>query len=590
MTTHTPTAYEGLLSLDMLQIATDVVDTSGVVEQLAEWDSADRAGRGLGGRPAHIPVRAALILFILPALLGKPMYVREASEILRFRLAGKAWNALDIDFRKWDSHTAPTWYDRLWRTLRYRVRDVIDPFPETPHWRRLSKEEYAELEASRDPEFVASRHARTSIFMSMLALASAKVLNENMFDGWDGDIAIDGTPIEVTGYGRTEKSRRVPSTPEAGWYLRTGDHKGDGVSGVEHIKKSAWAFEATAVVAVGGEFGTTLPAPVVGLSMDRPGYKPGYNARAALAHLERTNLPRRYAVTDMAYYPLSKAEHYQIPMREHGWKLVGEVPNRTEAKGVSATYRGVTLVDGTGYCPAIAKRKDLLDPKGEFDKGNITEEQFALALEQRKRLQLDIKEVEKDGTVRFSCPALSGKVACPLRKNDEQAKKNAARKGAAGNPALPLSVRQVPSKKSCGDVCRQKSVSVAVNDPDATRFNKYHQQGPAAYTDEWKALYKVYRARNEAANAFIKGESHIGTGDRTKKAMRGFTGIALRTALAVVASNVRLYVNYLKRLRDGLITPPPTNPGGGKPRKKQAVDFISIAGPNAPPNPGREIA
>lgn len=590
MTTQNPATYEGTISLDMLKIATDVVDTSGVVEQLAEWDSADRAGRGLGGRPAHIPVRAALILFILPALLGKPMFVRESSEILRYRLDGKAWNALDIDLRKWDSRTATTWYDRLWRTLRYRVRDVIDPFPETPHWRRLSKEEYAELEASRDPEFVASRHARTSIFMSMLALASAKVRNENMFDGWDGDIAIDGTPIEVTGYGRTARSRREPSTPEAGWYIRNGDHKGDGVSGVENIKKSAWAFEATAVVAVGGEFGKSLPAPVVGLSLDRPGYKPGYNARVALAHLERTNLPRRYAVTDMAYYPLSKAEHYQIPMREKGWKLVGEVPNRAETKGVSAAYRGVTLVDGTGYCPAISKRKDLLDPKGEFDKGHITEEQFAQALEQRKRLQLDIKEVEKDGTVRFSCPALSGKVACPLRKNDEQAKKNAARKGAAGNPALPLSARQVPSQKSCGDVCRQKSVSVGVNDPDATRFNKYHQQGPAAYTEEWRALYKPSRARNEAANAFIKGESHIGTGDRTKKAMRGFTGVALRTALAVVASNVRLYINYQRRLRDGLITPPPTNPGGGKPWKKQAVDFIDIAGPNAPPQPGHTAA
>ncbi|MDK8889993.1 hypothetical protein [Corynebacterium macclintockiae] len=105
---------------------------------------------------------------------------------------------------------------------------------------------------------------------------------------------------------------------------------------MKHVKKSAWAFEATAVVAVGGEFGKTLSVPVVGLSMDRPGYKPGYNARAALAHLERTNLPRRYAVTDMAYYPLSKAEHYQIPMRERGWKLVGEVLNRSEAKGVFA--------------------------------------------------------------------------------------------------------------------------------------------------------------------------------------------------------------------------------------------------------------
>lgn len=466
---------------------------------------------------------------------------------------------------------------------------MIDPFPETPHWRRLNKDDYARLEASRDPEYVDSRRARTSLFMSRLALASARVIDDNMFAGWDGDIAIDGTPIEVTGYGMTKRSRRAPSTPEAGWYIRTGDHKGDGVSGVENIKKSAWGFESTLAVAVGGEFGTSRPAPVVGLSLDRPGYKPGYNARAALAHLEETNLPRRFAVTDMAYYPQSKAEHYQIPMREHGWKLVGEVPNRTEAKGISAAYRGVTLVDGTGYCPAIPKRKDLLDPKGELDKGNITEEQFDLAIAQRKQLQLDIKEVEKDGTVRFSCPALSGKVACPLRKHDAQAKKQAAKKGAAGNPALPLSVRQVPSKKTCGDLCRQKSVSIAVNDPDAVRFNKYHQQGPAAYTDEWKALYKVYRARNEGANAIFKAESGIGLGDRTKKGMRGFTGVALRTALAVVVANVRLVINSMKRQRDnqGPTTP---GPGGRPPGKKHAVDFTELAGPNAPPRPGHTAA
>jgi len=572
-----------------VDIATRVVDTSGVVDLLHEWDSADRVGRGRGGRPAHVSVRTALILFVLPALLGKHIFVQESTEILRFRLPGKAWEKTGLDLALFDTRQDKAWYDRVWRTLRFRVRDVIDPFPETPHWRRLSKAEYDDLVANRDPDFVASRHAWTSIFMSRLALASATVLNENLFDGWDGDIAIDGTPIEVTGYGKTERSSRMPSTPEAGWYVRVGDHKGDGVKGVESIKKSAWAFEATAVVAVGGQFGNGLPAPVVGLSMDRPGYKPGYNARAVLAALEGTNLPRRYAVTDMAYYPQARVETYQIPMREQGWKLVGEVPNKTESKGVSAAYRGAVLVDGTAYCPAIAKRKDLLDPKSEFEKGEITEQQFSLAVEQRKRFQLDVKEVGRDGNVRFSCPALSGKVICPLRKNDEQAKKNAAKKGSAGTPALPLAVKQIPKASACGDVCKQKTVTVGLNDPDAVRFNKYHQQGPAAYTDEWKALYKVYRARNEGANAIVKAESGIGIGDRTKKGIRGFTGVALRTALAVVVANVRLYVNYLKRERDGLNSAPP-NPGGRKPRKKQAIDFVDLAGANAPPKPGQVVA
>lgn len=150
-------------------------------------------------------------------------------------------------------------------------------------------------------------------------------------------------------------------------------------------------------------------------------------------------------------------------------------------------------------------------------------------------------------------------------------------------------MKQIPKASACGDVCKQKTVTVGLNDPDAVRFNKYHQQGPAAYTDEWKALYKVYRARNEGANAIVKAESGIGIGDRTKKGIRGFTGVALRTALAVVVANVRLYVNYLKRERDGLNSPPP-NPGGRKPRKKQAIDFVDLAGANAPPKPGQVVA
>lgn len=126
-------------------------------------------------------------------------------------------------------------------------------------------------------------------------------------------------------------------------------------------------------------------------------------------------------------------------------------------------------------------------------------------------------------------------------------------------------------------------------DPDAVRFNKYHQQGPPVYTEDWRSLYKVYRARNEGANAIIKAESGIGIGDRTKKGIRGFTGVAIRTAFAVVVANVRLYVNHLKRLRDGELPEPP-NPGGRPPRKKPATDFVDLAGPNAPPKPHHKAA
>lgn len=200
-----------------------------------------------------------------------------------------------------------------------------------------------------------------------------------------------------------------------------------------------------------------------------------------------------------------------------------------------------------------------------------------------------MKEVTKNGDVRLTCPALSGKVTCPLRAGDKQAMNAAAKKGAAGRPSLPITPKHAPKKQACGDVCKKKSVTIALSDPDAVRFNKYHQQGPPAYTEDWRSLYKVYRARNEGANAIIKAESGIGIGDRTKKGIRGFTGVAIRTACAVVVANVRLYVNHLKRLRDSELPEPP-NPGGRPPRKKLATDFVDLAGPNAPPKPHHKAA
>ncbi|MCK7660051.1 hypothetical protein [Corynebacterium antarcticum] len=426
---------EGDIPVDYLTIAAKVVDTSGVVEMLAEWQKNDREGQEKhpGGGPAKIEVGTALNLFVLPALLGKSMFVSESCKIMRDRLPGKAWQQAGLDLALFKDRRDLHLYDCLWRTLRRNVRDVIDPYPETLHGRRLTKDEYAELEGSRDPEFVRSRHARSALFMSRLAFASAMVMQDNVFTDWPGDIAIDATAIEVTGYSNSKRSHRVPTTPEAGWYIRDGDHKGDGLNGVEGIKKSAWAFEATVVVALGGRFANGLPAPVVGLYLDRPGYAPAYNARAALAVLEATDLPRRYAITDMAYYPGAKPENYQIPMHKQGWKLVGDIPDRPGVKEIAATHRGAVIVDGHAFCPAIKHRPDLLDPKGALDRGDITEAEFKDRIEQRRVLQLTVKETGNDGSVRFACPALSGKVTCPLRARDAQTRKKATAKAGPGH-------------------------------------------------------------------------------------------------------------------------------------------------------------
>ncbi|MFR9950022.1 hypothetical protein ACL1HZ_13580 [Corynebacterium striatum] len=64
---------EGPVSLEYVSLAARIVDTSGVLDMLADWDRIDNPQRYRGGRKAHVSKRSALILLVLLGLLGKPL-------------------------------------------------------------------------------------------------------------------------------------------------------------------------------------------------------------------------------------------------------------------------------------------------------------------------------------------------------------------------------------------------------------------------------------------------------------------------------------------------------------------------------------
>ena len=171
---------EGFVPLDLVKRAAMIVDLSGAVSQLEDWIAADRAGvkKHAGGRPPYVSIRAALILIVLIGMLGKPLYVTNAAEIVRFRLHGKAWQVVGLDTAQYENRHATQWYDRIWRTIRHKVREPLDPFPETSIYKRLTQEAYEAIKNSRDPDYVKTRKARGSIFSSLLAFASARQMGD----------------------------------------------------------------------------------------------------------------------------------------------------------------------------------------------------------------------------------------------------------------------------------------------------------------------------------------------------------------------------------------------------------------------------
>lgn len=434
---------QGPISLDLITTAARVVDTSGVIEILESWDKGDNPNRYRGGRPARVTVRSALILLIVAGLDDKPLNITEAVEILRYRLDGKAWAAAGLDPKSFTDRRNPQWYSRIYRTIRNKIRALIDPYPETKKGRRYAKDVFAALKATRSPALIEQRKKRIAIFDSALALGSARLAGDDVFKQHTGDYASDATMHPTSTTMPRSGDKLTSSEPDAGFYVREGNHNPAENKGAAKVKHG---FEPSLAVAVGGAFGESVPNLIVGVSVDKPGHRPGQNAVQAAAMLERVGFPRRYMIGDMAYSPGSKPENYQAPMRKNGWKIVGDIPNKEEARGIAATYEGMVLSDGKMHCPALLTLQQAHDPVADYRQGKIDEAEFRRLMALRERLEMRVHSVEEDGSVRVACPALDGRVSCPLRRSDLNAKKAGMKKVSGGKAPLPLSPKQTPKK------------------------------------------------------------------------------------------------------------------------------------------------
>lgn len=125
---------------------------------------------------------------------------------------------------------------------------------------------------------------------------------------------------------------------------------------------------------------------------------------------------------------------------------MGDIPNKEEARGIAATYEGMVLSDGKMHCPALLTLQQAHDPVADYRQGKIDEAEFRRLMALRERLEMRVHSVEEDGSVRVACPALDGRVSCPLRRSDLKAKKAGMKKVSGGKAPLPLSPKQTPKK------------------------------------------------------------------------------------------------------------------------------------------------
>lgn len=545
-----------------------IVDSSGVMDMIEKWRIVDGYDKNKGGRPRYIPLRSALIIMLVLGIQSQPHHITRGRDILCYQTTKNAWDALGLpvdDFKNRQDHLESSrWYDRLWKSVHV-ILDVFNPYPEASFKRRYSKDEYEELAATRNKNLIIQRKARGTVFANALIHASVKLFGEDKLTSWDGSVVVDGTPVEVAKRGLYKDSSRMPSTPMAGWYRRDGDHKADEST----PDKFMWGFEVTLAAMVGNGFGGQgkYPSLVAGMSMDKPGHRIAENAMAALERqINDPDSPRGSFIGDRAYIPGAKAEKLQIPLRQAGFSLVGDL--REDSHGVKDNYEGAVQIDGSWYCPVVEMLPGFVNPQAALRSGEIDEERFDEIIEQRQVLALRVKETREDGSQKFQCPArgTSPTAVCPLVRN----------KKADGKALFPIPKKMVPKKIDQGKVCTNKdSIIVPIE-----RGAKFAQQGPAWGTAEWKKAYQPPRATIESRNDLLKNARGAGIGDSTTRLVRGWAAQLFSVAIGVVAVNVRLIASWLS----GQDTDDPGHepvPPSDDPWKDMSLRDVADA--NAPP-------
>ena len=554
----------GLIYLDQVDVAKlrtpiDVVDDSGVIDLIEHWTEEDGIGLGGVGRPREIPIRSVLVLMVMLAIDNQPMHLSKARDIICDRATDNALKTLGLPARDKTNYKTlrgrKQWYDKLWHAYHAILR-VIDPFPEISYKQRLTREEYDALVATRDPELVEARRKRLTLFNNRLIMAAAKLIGEKEFNQWTGNVAVDGT---------TKRSSLVSSEPDAGWYVREGNHDGSNES---DPSKTMWAYEATLAVMTFSKTEDEMPSLLLGMSLDKPGHNIGKRAQDALSHIMSDDeLPKGYFIGDRAYLPNSKPENLAIPLRRAGYKMMGD--QRGDSLGSRTHYQGADLIDGTWYLAGMPKT--LVNAGVDFHAGKIDETEFATRIEKRKPFELRIKTVTEDGTTVFYNPANYGKYTTVLLPGIERPENFAA-------DAVKIFEKNLPPKtKREGLLKGNKTLRIPLH-----VGAKYAQQGPAWATKEWAALYHRGRNTIESRNDLLKSGRYSSIGDQTTRMIRGFAANAVFVALGAVSVNVGLIKRYLHRLVINFDTKPkpPTPPE----TRRVSDEFLSeIHYANAPP-------
>lgn len=253
-------------------------------------------------------------------------------------------------------------------------------------------------------------------------------------------------------------------------------------------------------------------------------------------------------------------EHWALPLRLSGADLVMDL--HPHDRGTKGTYQGAICFNGALYCPATPEPLFDLEPLSR------RAQRDEIAAHDRKAAELAryklgrITADDPDGYHRVGCPAVAGKVRCPLRRASMNL-----------SPERPEVLSPPEHPPAC---CVQKTVTVPpqVNSKTAQK----HDYPSAAHRRSY-----ARRTAVERANSTIKDPA---TNDISRGwcRMMGLAPMTVLLACLLVVRNVRVQDAFEVRQaenqrREAAGLPPKTR----RRRRKTLTELVGAPTANAPP-------
>jgi hypothetical protein len=488
----------------------EIIDSSGVAGHL-------EALLPLGVRPRQLRVRTLLLGMLLVLRDGRPAHLRRVHAAL-CSLPEAEKRRLGV-IARWKNGEHQLTYRQTERTYGLVVR-------------ALRKEQ---------PDGLPS--AALSAVMDRLLEASVQVLGCPASTA----LTVDWSAYESFALPRRGQAERC-ADPEGAWGHRTASHPGE--------TEAFFGYYLQAATIVKEESGNEVPELVRRISLSSCKHDPPAHFVPVLQRMATEDITPGDLLADSGY-SYREPHTFATPLRALGTKLVLDLhPNDRGKKG---THMGAVTCNGNLYCPATPQALFELSPLAP---GASPEQTAAHArkCEELHRYKLSpITAYDQDGYRRVACPAVRGKLRCPLRAASMEL-----------SHERPTILKTPEHPPVC---CTQQTITVP-----ATVAAKTQQKHDYPSAEHRRSYARRSAAERSFARVFDPATTDI---KRGWCRLMGLTPNALFLACAFAVTNIRVADSFAARRTEDERRRQHGLPPRQRRRRRTLHDIVAAA--NAPP-------